>query len=75
MIKDMTFWNTWESQGPLREAFDPSRALELGNAMYEYARAVGAFPPADPLAGLETTISLARAVNVHSAPGSDRPRS
>ena len=75
MIKDREFWNTWESQGPLREPLDYRSALALGEAMYEYARLLRVFPPADPLAGLATKISLARAVNVHSAPGTDRPRS
>jgi hypothetical protein len=32
--------------------------------MYEYARSLGVFPAADPLAGLETKISLAK-----TAPG------
>lgn len=75
MIKDQAYWSAWETQGPLRERFDPHRALALGDAMYAYARSLGVFPPADPLAGLTTKISLARAVNVHSAPGTDRPRS
>ena len=74
MIKDKEFWNTWESQGPLREPLDHSRALALGDAMYEYARFLRVFPPADPLSGLATKISLARIVNVHSAPGTDRAR-
>ena len=74
MIKDTEFWNAWESSGPLREALDPQRALEPCDPMYEYARSLGIFPPPDPLAGLENKISLARTVNVHSAPGSDRPR-
>jgi hypothetical protein len=75
MIKDRTYWTAWESQGPLREPLGHSRALALSDAMYEYARSLGVFPPADLLAGLETRISLARTVNVHSTPGTHRPRS
>jgi hypothetical protein len=74
MIKDKAFWSAWESQGPLREPLEPRRALALCDAMYEYARSLGVFPPADPLAGLATKISLARTVNVHSASRTDRPR-
>jgi hypothetical protein len=69
MVKDRALWTAWEAQGPLREPFSPSRALALAEAMYEYARSLGAFPPADPLAGLEIKISLARTVNVQTAPG------
>lgn len=63
MIKDIAFWNAWELQGPLREVLEPSRALKLGDAMYEYARSLGVFPLADPLAGLETKIAMARVLN------------
>jgi hypothetical protein len=69
MLKDPSFWTAWEAQGPLRERFSPSRALALGEAMYEYARSLGVFPPDDRLAGIETKISLARTVNVPTAPG------
>jgi hypothetical protein len=75
MIKDVAFWNAWESQGPLSVPLDPRRALALGDMMYEHARALGVFPPPDPLTGLDTKIALARALNVHSAPGTDRSRS
>ena len=75
MIKDRAYWSAWETQGPLRERLDPHRALALGDAMYAYAHSLGVFPPVDPLAGLATKISLARVVNVHPTPGTDRPRS
>jgi hypothetical protein len=75
MIKDRAYWSAWEMEGPLRERLDPRRALALGDAMYAYARSLAVFPPADPLAGLATKISLARTVNVHSASGTDRSRS
>jgi hypothetical protein len=74
MIKDRAYWDKWESQGPLRERLDPHRALALADAMYEYARSLGVFPPADPLAGLASKIALARKVNVQTASGTDRPR-
>jgi hypothetical protein len=70
MIKDATSWRTWESQGPLREPLDPNRVLV--DATFERARSMGAFPPPDPLAGLDAKIFLARIVNVHAASGTDR---
>jgi hypothetical protein len=75
MIKDRAYWEAWERQGPLREHLDPLQALKLVDAMYEYAKSLGVFPPDDPLAGLDTKIALARVLNVHSTPGTDRSRS
>ena len=75
MIKDRAYWEAWEAQGPLREHLTPQQAFALCDAMYEHAKSLGVFPPADPLAGLETKIALARALNVQSTPGTDRPQS
>jgi hypothetical protein len=75
MIKDVAYWEEWERQGPLRERLTPEQAFALCDAMYEYARSLGVFPPADPLAGLETKIALARALNVQSTPGTNRSQS
>jgi hypothetical protein len=63
MIKDIAYWEAWEAQGPLRERLEPQRALKLADAMYEFARALGVFPSALPLEGLETKIAIARVVN------------
>lgn len=73
MIKDIGKWTTWEESGPLREAPDFQRNLRLVQGMYELARLLGAFPPAEPLAGLETDIRVARILNhVRGAAGTDR---
>jgi hypothetical protein len=72
MIKDIAYWEAWESQGPMRERLTPEQAFALCDAMYDLARSLGAFPSADPLAGLDTKIAMARALNVHSAPGTNR---
>jgi hypothetical protein len=64
MIKDIACWEAWEAQGPLRERLTPQQAFAINDAMYEYARSLGVFPAADPLAGLETKIALAETVNV-----------
>lgn len=72
MIKDVALWERWEAQAVLSQPADFQKNLRLLEAMYEHARALGAFPPADPLAGLETKIALAKALNVCSPPGKDR---
>jgi hypothetical protein len=64
MIKDRAYWEAWELQGPLRERLDLERAFELCDAMYEYAKSLGVFPPADPLEGIETKIRMARVINL-----------
>jgi hypothetical protein len=72
MIKDTALWEKWEAQTVLSQPADFQRNLRLLDAMYEHARALGAFPPADALAGLETKIALAKALNVRPAAGTDR---
>jgi len=74
MIKDIAYWEAWEKAGPLRERLTPEQAFKLSCAMYEYAKSMGAFPPAD-LAGLDAKIAMARAVNVLSTARTDRSRS
>lgn len=73
MIKDVGAWTAWEEAGPLREPPDFHRNLRLLQAMYDLARSLGAFPSADPLAGLDTDIRMARTLNVRGSAGTDRP--
>ena len=73
MIRDAVAWRAWEEAGPLREPPDFQRNLRLLQAMYELARSLGAFPPADPLAGLETDIRMARILNVRGSAGTHCP--
>ena len=74
MIKDVDLWSAWEAEGPVREPPDFRRNLRLVEALYDLARSLGAFPPAEPLAGLETDIRMARILNVPGAAGTHRPR-
>ena len=74
MIKNPDLWGSWEARGPLREPADFQRNLSLLDAMYEYARLLGRFPPADPLEGLCAKVKMARVVNVCIAAGTDRAR-
>ena len=73
MIKDVSLWAAWEEAGPLREPPDFPRNLRLLQSMYDLARALGAFPPADLLAGLETDIRVARILSVRGSAGTHRP--
>ena len=42
---------------------DHARALRLVAGLVAEARALGVWPPADPLAGVETDVRVARVVN------------
>jgi hypothetical protein len=72
MIRDAAFWEKWEAQTLLSQPADFHQNLRLMEAMYEHARGLGVFPPANPLEGLETDISLAKALNALPAAGNDR---
>jgi hypothetical protein len=67
MIKDAALWEKWEAQTVLSQPAEFQRNLRLLDAMYEHARALGAFPPTNPLEGLETKIALAKALTVLAA--------
>jgi hypothetical protein len=74
MIKDPAAWHAWVAQGPLREPPDLARNLQLVEAMYDLARLLGAFPPEDPLAGLDSDIRMAMILNVSGAADEARSR-
>ena len=63
MIKDRALWEAWEAQYIASEPLDFRRNLRAFEAMYEYARSLGRFHPADSLDGLESRIKLARVLN------------
>jgi len=67
MIKDVAFWEAWELEYLRNEAVDFARNLRLLDAMYEHARLLGAFPPANPLEGIEVKIRMAQILNHVSA--------
>jgi hypothetical protein len=71
MIKDVAFWEAWEREFLRNEPVDFARNLRLLDAMYEHARLLGVFPPADPLEGIEVKIRMARIFNQVA---SSRPR-
>jgi len=63
LIKDTEFWEQWKAQQIARQPVDFQRNLARMEAMFEHARVMGAFPPADPLAGIEEKIRVARILN------------
>lgn len=74
MIKDRALWEEWEARFVASQPADFQRNLRLLEAMYEHARSLGAFPPLDPLAGLEAKIKLAQKLNVSTLARADRDR-
>jgi hypothetical protein len=72
MIKDRALWEAWEAQYLASEPPDFRHNLRIFEALYEYARSLGRFHPADSL-GLESRIELARVLNGRKSPGKDLP--
>lgn len=66
MIRDAETWADWESRYLASQPADFLRNLKLLEAMYEHARALGVFPLADPLEGLEADIRVAKTLNVRT---------
>ena len=76
MIKDVALWEAWEREYLASEPVDIARNLALLDAMYEWARSLGVFPPTDPLEGIEVKIRMARILNhVPASSRTDRPES
>jgi hypothetical protein len=72
MIRDKVAWEKWERDFLASEPPDFWKNLRLVEAMYEHARALGVFPLADPLDGLETKLWLAKVINVSTNSGENR---
>ena len=72
MIKDVAYWRAWEDEYLRKEPVDYARNVALIESMYEHARKLGVFPPADPLEGIEVKIRLAQALNAPTNSGTNR---
>ena len=68
MIRDVKAWRRWEAQWQRANRIRPEENLRIFWTLLEMARAAGAWPPADPLEGIETDIELARKVNTYVKP-------
>jgi len=63
MITDAKKWAAFEKEEIRAHKPDFYRNIRLAEAMYRQAAALGAFPPKDPLEGIEVDIRIARVVN------------
>ncbi len=71
MLRDPEAWAQWEREWERRQSRSYEENLRLFLAMLEYARALGVWPPQNPLEGLETDILLARRINTYVPPPVD----
>ena len=62
MIRDVRAWEDFERELARREPVNYQRNLELFEALLEEARALGRWPPDDPLEGIELDIRFAAAL-------------
>ncbi len=65
MIRDRDLWEQFEADWQRSRKPDPEAHLRLFEILLEHARALGAWPPPDPLEGIEKDIHLARVVNTY----------
>ncbi|GBD10212.1 hypothetical protein HRbin22_02479 [Candidatus Thermoflexus japonica] len=68
MIRDREAWRRWEARWQRGHPADPEENFRVFQTLLEMARAVGAWPPSNPLEGLEVDIALARKVNTYVQP-------
>jgi hypothetical protein len=64
MITNAGLVQAFERELSRRTPVDYQANLRIIEALYQEARLLGAWPPADPLAGIEVDLRLARALNV-----------
>jgi hypothetical protein len=67
MITNPDLVRAFERNLSRRTPADYLANLRIVEALYEEARLLNVWPSADPLAGIETDLRLARALNVHRA--------
>ncbi len=63
MIKDKKSWEEFESKLIRSGKPDYESNFRIFEDMYNYAKLIGAFPPKDPLDGIEVDIEIARILN------------
>ena len=65
MVHDATLWEQFEAEWQRRQKPDLEVNLRVFEVLLEHARALGAWPPRDPLEGIEHDIRLAKVVNTY----------
>ena len=63
MIKDIALLARFEQALLKRESFTYKESLRIMESLWQEGCALGVLPPADPLAGIETDIKIARILN------------
>ncbi len=63
MVKDREYLEQFEKTMQESEPVDFKKNFQIQQWLYEEARSLGAFPPADPLDGIESDIRIARILN------------
>lgn len=70
MIRHIEAWRKWEAAQRAAEPVDYERNLRWYESALEYARALGAWPPADPMEGFEQKLAyIHRLHGVKGHPG------
>lgn len=64
MIRNRELWEKWEREWMKCEKPSFDTNLRILESLYEHARSLGAFPPTDPLDGIDSKIQIAKAINV-----------
>lgn len=65
MIRDRTLWEQFEAEWQRRQKPELEEHLRIFDVLLAQARALGAWPPQDPLEGIEHDIRLAKVVNTY----------
>jgi len=68
MITNADIVQAFERDFSRRTPADYRANLRIVEALYEEARLLNVWPPADPLTGIEVDLRLARALNVRPTP-------
>ncbi len=63
MIRDPKTWEEFEASWQRNNPPDLNRHLQIFENLMEIARALGAWPPADPLTGIEVDLQIAQGIN------------
>jgi len=74
LICDRAKWQAWEADYIAHERPDFQKNLELVEALYAHARALGKWQLDDEMESLKIKIEIARVVNVPKASGTNRAR-
>jgi len=73
MIRDKKAWQQFEAEWQCSQEPNLEANLRVFEVLLEHARALGVWPPQDPLEGIEHDIRLAKVVNTYVEEPADAP--